>query len=201
MLFSTVGPVFLELEVEFFRTRIDRGRPQGRDSALLRAELINNDWRIATGMPENPPRSHACSSPRKSSDAIASAIAALLLLGGFSAPAWATYGGGACHSCTPAPVIATQCDVVSLAPRVETVYQTVYETVYVNEPVTVMETRYRHGLQDGKLHRHEAGHRDVVRRAALHGHEAGLPDGQPRATLHGHRSRSTRPSTASAATR
>ena len=27
----------------------------------------------------------------------------VLLLGGCSAPAWATYGGGACHSCTPAP--------------------------------------------------------------------------------------------------
>ena len=26
---------------------------------ILRAGLIN-DWRIATGMPENPPRSHAC---------------------------------------------------------------------------------------------------------------------------------------------
>ena len=32
---------------------------------------------------------------------IAGAVTALLLLGGFSAPAWATYGGGACHSCTP----------------------------------------------------------------------------------------------------
>ncbi len=49
---------------------------------------------------------------------IAGAVAALVLLGGFAAPAWATYGGGACHSCTPAPVIATQCNVVSLcAPR------------------------------------------------------------------------------------
>ena len=115
---------------------------------------------------------------------IARAVTALVLLGGLSAPAWATYGGGACHSCTPAPVIATQCDVVSLAPRVETVYQTVYETVYVNEPVTVMETRYRMAYQDGELHRHEAGDRDLVRRAPLHGHA----------------SRSTRRSTRSAAT-
>ncbi len=74
---------------------------------------------------------------------IARAATAFLLMGCFSAPAWATYGGGACNTCTPAPVIATQCDVVSLAPRVETVYQTVYETVYANEPVTVMETAYR----------------------------------------------------------
>ena len=40
-----------------------------------------------------------------------------------SAPAWATYGGGACHSCTPAPVIATQFEVACLAPRVETVFR------------------------------------------------------------------------------
>jgi hypothetical protein len=57
---------------------------------------------------------------------IAQAITAFMLLGGYSTPAWATYGGGACHSCTPAPVIATQCEVVSLAPQVETVLQTVY---------------------------------------------------------------------------
>src|ERR1700756_1030283 len=65
------------------------------------------------------------------------------LLGVCSTPAWATYGGGACHRCTPAPVMATQCNVVALTPQVETVYQTVYETVYEYEPVTVMETRYR----------------------------------------------------------
>ena len=122
-------------------------------------------------------------------------------LGRLSAPAWATYGGGACHSCTPAPVIATQCDVVSLAPQVETVYQTVYETVYVNEPVTVMETRYRMAYRTEELHRHEARHRDLVRRAAVHSDQAGLPDGQPGATLHRDRSRSTRPSVASAGTR
>ena len=74
---------------------------------------------------------------------IARAIAALFLYGGLSAPAWATYGGAACHSCTPAPVIATQVQVACLTPRVETVLQTVFETVYVNEPMTVMETRYR----------------------------------------------------------
>ena len=74
---------------------------------------------------------------------IAIAVVALFVWGGSVAPAWASYGGGACHSCTPAPVIATQFQVACLAPRVETVYQTVYETVYVNEPVTVMETRYR----------------------------------------------------------
>ncbi len=43
--------------------------------------------------------------------------AAAALLGGFASPAWATYGGGACHRCAPAPVVATQCNVVSLAPR------------------------------------------------------------------------------------
>ncbi len=74
---------------------------------------------------------------------IARAIAALLVWGGFTAPAWATYGGGACYSCTPAPVMATQFEVACVAPRVETVLQTVYETVYVNKPVTVTETRYR----------------------------------------------------------
>ena len=73
--------------------------------------------------------------------------AAAALLGGFATPAWATYGGGACNRCAPAPVVATQLNVVSLAPQVETVYQTVYETVYENEPVTVMETRYRTAYQ------------------------------------------------------
>ena len=34
--------------------------------------------------------------------------AAAALLGGFATPAWATYGGGACHRCAPAPVVATQ---------------------------------------------------------------------------------------------
>ena len=67
------------------------------------------------------------------------AVAAMLA--GTATPAWATYGGGACHSCAPSPVVATS--VVALAPQVQTVYQTVYETVYENEPVTVMETRYR----------------------------------------------------------
>ncbi len=74
---------------------------------------------------------------------IATAFVTLFLWGGLTAPAWASYGGGACHSCTPAPVIATQFEVACLAPRVETVYQTVYETVYMSEPVTVMETRFR----------------------------------------------------------
>ena len=73
--------------------------------------------------------------------------AAAALLGGFAAPAWATYGGGACNRCSPAPVVATQLNVVSLAPQVETVYQTVYETVYETEAVTVMETRYRTAYQ------------------------------------------------------
>src|SRR3954451_15031016 len=71
---------------------------------------------------------------------LASALAALLGLG---APAWATYGGGACHSCAPAPVIATSCNVVTLAPQCQTVTQTAYETVYENVPYTVMTTRYR----------------------------------------------------------
>src|SRR5215472_18981029 len=72
---------------------------------------------------------------------IAGAIIACF--GGFATPAWATYGGGACHRCAPPAVVATQCEVVALAPQVETVYQTVYETVYDYEPMTVMETRYR----------------------------------------------------------
>src|SRR4051812_38783487 len=68
-------------------------------------------------------------------------VAAVVL--GLGSPAWATYGGGACHSCAPAPVVATSCNVVALAPQVQTVMETVYETVYENEPVTVLETRYR----------------------------------------------------------
>ena len=46
--------------------------------------------------------------------------AAAAILGGLATPAWATYGGGACHRCSPAPVVATQLNVVSLAPQVET---------------------------------------------------------------------------------
>src|SRR5437868_13295197 len=68
---------------------------------------------------------------------------AAVVLWGLSGQAWATYGGGACHRCAPAPVVATACNVVALAPQVQTVMQTVYETVYENQPVTVMETRYR----------------------------------------------------------
>ena len=64
---------------------------------------------------------------------IVKAIGSLILWGALAAPACATYGGAACHSRTPAPVIATQFEVACLAPRVETVLQTVYETVYVNE--------------------------------------------------------------------
>src|SRR3954462_6823097 len=75
---------------------------------------------------------------------LAGAVMALLVLSG---PAWATYGGGACHRCAPAPVIATQCNVVALAPQVQTVMQTVYETVYENQPYTVMEPRYRQAFQ------------------------------------------------------
>ena len=71
------------------------------------------------------------------------AAAAVAFFGGLSTPAWATYGGGACHRCAPPAVVESQCNVVALAPQVQTVYQTVYETVYENEPVTVMETRYR----------------------------------------------------------
>ena len=71
--------------------------------------------------------------------------AAVAMLAWSASPAWATYGGGACHSCAPTPVVATS--VVALAPQVQTVYQTVYETVYENEPVTVMETRYRTAYQ------------------------------------------------------
>src|SRR5271165_4002652 len=87
------------------------------------------------------------SKAKKFERSFARAVVALFLWGGLAAPAWATYGGGACHSCTPAPVIATQYSVVALAPQVETVYQTVYETVYVNEPTTVLETRYRMGYR------------------------------------------------------
>jgi len=54
---------------------------------------------------------------------------AALALSGLASPAWATYGGGACTSCAPAPVVQTQCNVVTLAPQVQTVMQTVYETV------------------------------------------------------------------------
>ena len=62
---------------------------------------------------------------------------------GAAAPSWASYGGGACFRCAPAPVVQTQCNVVALAPQCQTVTQTVYETVYENQPYTVMETRYR----------------------------------------------------------
>ena len=74
--------------------------------------------------------------------------AAILLLG-LSGQAHATYGGGACHRCSPAPVVATSYayNVVALQPQVQTVMQTVFETVYENEPVTVMETRYRQGYR------------------------------------------------------
>ncbi len=76
---------------------------------------------------------------------IAGAVVAFF--GGFSTPAWATYGGGACHRCAPPAVVESQCNVVALAPQVQTVYQTVYETVYDSEPMTVMETRYRMAYQ------------------------------------------------------
>ena len=101
-----------------------------------------------------------------------------------SAPAWASYGGGACHSCTPAPVIATQFQVASLAPRVETVYQTVYETVYVNEPVTVMETRYRMAYRTENYTVMRPVTETVVRRTAVHGDQAGLSDGQRGTAIH-----------------
>jgi len=65
-------------------------------------------------------------------------VGAALVLSGLACPAWATYGGGACHSCAPAPMIQAQCNVVPLVPQVQTVMQTVYETVYENQPVTVM---------------------------------------------------------------
>ena len=47
---------------------------------------------------------------------IAGAVVAFF--GGLSTPAWATYGGGACHRCAPPPVVETQCNVVALAPQV-----------------------------------------------------------------------------------
>src|SRR4051794_5927130 len=72
---------------------------------------------------------------------------AVVALCGLSAPAWGTYGGGACHTCAPAPVIQTTCNVVTLAPQCQTVLQTAYETVYENQPYTVMETRYRTGYR------------------------------------------------------
>ena len=62
------------------------------------------------------------------------AAAAVAFFGGLSTPAWATYGGGACHRCAPPAVVESQCNVVALAPQVQTVYQTVYETVYEYEP-------------------------------------------------------------------
>src|SRR5215217_2166909 len=51
---------------------------------------------------------------------------AALALWGLASPAWATYGGGACTTCAPAPVVQTQCNVVTLAPQYQTVMQTVY---------------------------------------------------------------------------
>src|SRR5262245_54191887 len=53
------------------------------------------------------------------------AMAVVAFFGGLSTPAWATYGGGACHRCAPPAVIESQCSVVALAPQVQTVFQTV----------------------------------------------------------------------------
>ncbi len=129
------------------------------------------------------------------------AAAVVAFFGGLSTPAWATYGGGACHSCAPPAVVESQCNVVALAPQVQTVYQTVYETVYDYEPMTVMETRYRmayktenytvmrpvlgNQLRRAALHRDEAGVPDRQPGASLHRDEAGLPDRAARASLHG----------------
>src|SRR5882757_2297801 len=70
---------------------------------------------------------------------------ALLAVLGWTSPGWATYGGGACNRCAPAPVVQTT--TVVLAPQCQTVNQTVYETVYENQPFTAMETRYRTGYK------------------------------------------------------
>src|SRR4051794_10595605 len=71
------------------------------------------------------------------------AAAVAVAVVGLAGPAWATYGGGACYRVCPPPVIATQCNVVALAPQCQTVLQTAYETVYETQPYTVMETRMR----------------------------------------------------------
>src|SRR5271170_530037 len=70
---------------------------------------------------------------------------ALLAILGWAGPGWATYGGGACHRCAPAPVVQTT--TVVLAPQCQTVNETVYETAYENQQFTAMETRYRTALQ------------------------------------------------------
>src|SRR5690349_93466 len=59
---------------------------------------------------------------------------------GTSSACWC---GAASYRALPAPVVATQCNAVALAPTCQPATQTVLETVYENQPVTVMETRYR----------------------------------------------------------
>ena len=54
-------------------------------------------------------------------------LGAVLGVLAWGSPGQATYGGGACHRCGPAPVVQTQ--AVALAPQCQTVQQTVYETV------------------------------------------------------------------------
>src|SRR5260370_172759 len=74
---------------------------------------------------------------------IAGAVTALTFLGGFSSPARATYGGGACHNCTPAPVLATECARASRAPRLETVCQTVNQDRLFTGMKEVYQTDHR----------------------------------------------------------
>ncbi len=83
----------------------------------------------------------------ESKNAMRPLAGAALVLMGLAGPAWATYGGGACTSCTPAPMIQTQCSVATLVPQYQTTMETVYETVYENQPYTVMETRYRQAFR------------------------------------------------------
>ena len=63
--------------------------------------------------------------------------------------------------------------------------QTVYETVYENEPVTVMETRYRqeYRTENYTVMRPVAG--DLAGRPQVHGHAARLPDDQLSEAVHG----------------
>jgi hypothetical protein len=80
-------------------------------------------------------------------------VGATLAAAGFATEARASYGGGGCHRCAPAPIVAT----VALQPQYETVMQTVYETVYEQQPYTVMQTRYKTEYRDldghAQLHR------------------------------------------------
>ena len=106
-----------------------------------------------------------------------SLLGATVLLWGLGGQARATYGGGACRRCAPAAsVVATQYNVVALAPQVQTVMRTVYETAYEYQPYTVLETRYRQGLSNREHHRDAPGHGDHAGRPVVPGEPTGLSD-------------------------